>query len=44
LDNEGTLYAPTLLSWEAGLFVEDACPMRYDVEDTRVPHPNSDVG
>jgi len=27
------LYAPTLLSWEAGLFVEDACPMRYDIED-----------
>lgn len=35
LDNEGTLYAPTILSWEAGLFVEDACPMGYQIEDTQ---------
>jgi len=34
LGNEGTLYAATQLSWEAGLFIEDACPMRYDIEDT----------
>ena len=34
VDDTGTLYAPTLLSWEAGLFLEDACPMRYEIEDT----------
>jgi len=35
VENEGTLYAPTRLSWEAGLFLEDACPMSYDIEDTQ---------
>jgi hypothetical protein len=32
-DREGALYAPTVVSLDAGAFIEDTCPMSYDVED-----------
>ena len=35
LATEGTRYTPTLVSVEAGAFIEDACPMSYDIEDSQ---------
>jgi hypothetical protein len=36
IDEQGTMYAPTSLSVEGRFYLDDACPMRYDVvtEDT----------
>jgi hypothetical protein len=36
IDDQGTMYAPTSLSVEGLFYVDDACPMRFDVvaEDT----------
>jgi hypothetical protein len=36
IDEQGTMYVPTSLSVEGLFYVDDACPMRYDVvnEDT----------
>jgi len=34
-DGDATRYAPTLVSLDAGAFIEDTCPMSYDVEDDK---------
>jgi hypothetical protein len=36
IDDQGTLYAPTALAVQGLFYLNDACPMRYDVavEDT----------
>ena len=33
IDDEGTLYAPTSVSLDAGAFIEDTCPMHFTVTD-----------
>lgn len=33
IDGKGTLYAPTSLSLDSGAFIEDTCPMDFEVTD-----------